>query len=206
MADNATVTNKKSSFDNNTNPDIQTRAVEKSALKSQVVIVDFGGAGAENLTVPDFATEATLSTLNGKVTACNTGAVVISSSALPTGAATEATLTDVKTAVTETAVSLASSDNTPITTATDTTVIAAVPGQKHRIYYINASNGGAVTTDVMFRDGAAGTRRYRNTLPQNGIFSHAMQGGYWELSTNTALVLTTSAAGSVHYTVEYKTV
>lgn len=38
------------------------------------------------------ATEATLSTLNGKVTACNTGAVVVSSSALPTGAATETTL------------------------------------------------------------------------------------------------------------------
>ena len=41
------------------------------------------------------ATEATLSTLNGKVTACNTGAVVVSSSALPTGAATEATLSTV---------------------------------------------------------------------------------------------------------------
>lgn len=38
------------------------------------------------------ATEATLSTLNGKVTAVNTGAVVVSSSALPAGAATEATL------------------------------------------------------------------------------------------------------------------
>lgn len=36
------------------------------------------------------ATESTLSTLNGKVTACNTGAVVISSSALPSGAATAA--------------------------------------------------------------------------------------------------------------------
>ncbi len=36
------------------------------------------------------ATEATLSTLNGKVTACDTGAVVVSSSALPTGAATSA--------------------------------------------------------------------------------------------------------------------
>ena len=40
----------------------------------------------------DAATETTLSTLNGKVTACNTGAVTISSSALPTGAATESTL------------------------------------------------------------------------------------------------------------------
>lgn len=36
------------------------------------------------------ATEATLSTLNGKVTACNTGAVVVSSSALPSGASTAA--------------------------------------------------------------------------------------------------------------------
>ncbi len=38
------------------------------------------------------ATEATLSALNAKVTAVNTGAVVVASSALPTGAATEATL------------------------------------------------------------------------------------------------------------------
>lgn len=36
------------------------------------------------------ATEATLATLNGKVTAVNTGAVVVASSALPTGAATAA--------------------------------------------------------------------------------------------------------------------
>ena len=34
------------------------------------------------------ASESTLSSLNGKVTACNTGAVVISSSVLPSGAAT----------------------------------------------------------------------------------------------------------------------
>lgn len=50
---------------------------------------------AKIITAP--ATEAaqntgngTLSTINGKITACNTGAVVISSSALPTGAATAA--------------------------------------------------------------------------------------------------------------------
>ena len=41
------------------------------------------------------ATEATLSALNGKVTAVNTGAVVVASSALPTGAATEATLVSI---------------------------------------------------------------------------------------------------------------
>lgn len=38
----------------------------------------------------DFATQTTLAALNAKVTACNTGAVVVSSSALPTGAATAA--------------------------------------------------------------------------------------------------------------------
>jgi hypothetical protein len=92
MADNVTVTNKKTSFDANTNADIVTRSVDKSSKQTQVVIVDYGGAGAESLSVPDFATQTTLSALNGKVTAVNTGAVVISSSALPTGAATESTL------------------------------------------------------------------------------------------------------------------
>ncbi len=46
------------------------------------------------------STEATLSSLNGKVTACNTGAVVVSSSALPTGAATETTLSSLNGKVT----------------------------------------------------------------------------------------------------------
>ncbi len=43
-----------------------------------------------NLNTSLLATESTLSTLNGKVTACNTGAVVVSSSALPSGASTSA--------------------------------------------------------------------------------------------------------------------
>jgi hypothetical protein len=38
------------------------------------------------------ATQTTLAALDAKVTACNTGAVTVSSSALPTGAATQATL------------------------------------------------------------------------------------------------------------------
>ena len=38
------------------------------------------------------ALESSLSSLNGKVSACNTGAVVVSGSALPAGAATQATL------------------------------------------------------------------------------------------------------------------
>lgn len=56
---------------------------------------------AASLPLPTGAsTEATLSSLNGKVTAVNTGAVVISSSALPTGAATESTLSSLNGKVT----------------------------------------------------------------------------------------------------------
>lgn len=49
-------------------------------------------ANTANLNAPlaGLATETTLANLNSKVVACNTGAVVISSSALPSGAATEA--------------------------------------------------------------------------------------------------------------------
>ena len=66
------------------------------ALAAGSVPIVMTAAQLTTLTPPaaitGFATEATLSTLNGKVTAVNTGAVVISSSALPTGAATETTL------------------------------------------------------------------------------------------------------------------
>lgn len=48
---------------------------------------------AINANTTDVATETTLSSLNSKVTAVNTGAVVVSSSALPTGAATSANQT-----------------------------------------------------------------------------------------------------------------
>lgn len=79
------------------------RAIEKSSKKSQVVVLDLGGSGAESLltgTLPvsvaslplpsGASTESTLSSLNAKVTAVNTGAVVVSSSALPSGASTAA--------------------------------------------------------------------------------------------------------------------
>jgi len=47
---------------------------------------------SHNVAVKDSALNTTLTTLNGKVTACDTGAVVVASSGLPTGAATEASL------------------------------------------------------------------------------------------------------------------
>lgn len=66
------------------------------ALAAASVPVVLTAAQVSTLTPPaaitGFSTETTLSALNAKVTAVNTGAVVVSSSALPTGAATESTL------------------------------------------------------------------------------------------------------------------
>lgn len=62
MADNVEVSNSPTSV----NPDIPVRTIDKGGEQVQVVAVDYGGAGAEDLTVPDFATETTLSALEGK--------------------------------------------------------------------------------------------------------------------------------------------
>jgi hypothetical protein len=62
VADNVDVSNSPTSV----NPDIPVRTIDKGGEQVQVVAVDYGGAGAEDLTVPDFATETTLSALEGK--------------------------------------------------------------------------------------------------------------------------------------------
>jgi len=56
VTDNVTVSNSPTS----SNDDIPVRSVDKGGEQSQVVVVDYGGAGAEDLTVPDFASETTL--------------------------------------------------------------------------------------------------------------------------------------------------
>jgi len=100
---------------------------------------------------------------------------------------------------------IASSDNTPITTATDTTVLAAPgAGNHYRIYYIHTSNSNSATVDTSWRDGASGARVHRATLPQYAQMGHNIKPGAWDLTSNTALVLNTNAAASVHYTVEYE--
>jgi len=70
------------------------------------------------------ATETTLSAINGKITAVNTGAVVISSSALPTGAATETTLSSLNSKVTavNTGAVVISSSALPSGAATEATL------------------------------------------------------------------------------------
>ena len=60
MSDNVTVSNSPTSV----NTDIPVRTIDKSGEQVQVVAIDYGGAGAESLTVPDFATESTLLNIN----------------------------------------------------------------------------------------------------------------------------------------------
>jgi len=58
---------------------------------------EIGATALGELSVSDQTTQSSLSSIDGKVTACNTGAVVVSSSALPSGAATESTLDSLRT-------------------------------------------------------------------------------------------------------------
>lgn len=115
------------------------------------------------------ATEATLSSLNGKVTAVNTGAVVVSSSALPSGASTSALQTTIsgqlpatlgqKTSAASLAVVLASDQSTinsksagkakvdqvrydyssPVTTAAYVTLIASTAAACSEIFIFDSS-------------------------------------------------------------------
>lgn len=65
MADNVTVSNSPTS----SNADIPVRSIDKSGEQVQVVTIDYGGAGAEDLTIPDFATETTLESINSAIAA-----------------------------------------------------------------------------------------------------------------------------------------
>lgn len=65
MADNVDVSNSPTSV----NPDIPVRTIDKGGEQVQVVAIDYGGSGAEDLTVPDFATEATLLNVNAALSA-----------------------------------------------------------------------------------------------------------------------------------------
>lgn len=100
------------------------------------------------------------------------------------------------------------SNGTAITSATDTTVVAAPSANTHlRIHRLHASNSSSTATWVYWRDGAAGTKLYATYLPQNGVVSIDLY-GLWALTggaTPKALVLTTSGAGNVEWTVAYET-
>lgn len=63
MSDNVTVSNAPTSV----NADIPVRSVEKGAKQSQVVVIDYGGNGVEDLDVPNFATEPTLQSVDSRL-------------------------------------------------------------------------------------------------------------------------------------------
>lgn len=67
MSDNVTVSNTPTS----SNPDIPVRTLDKGGKQVQVMAIDYGGAGSENLTVPDFATETTLASVATEATLLN---------------------------------------------------------------------------------------------------------------------------------------
>lgn len=83
MADNVTVSNSPSSI----NTDIPVRTLEKAGEQVQVVAIDYGGAGAESLATPDFATETTLAGVTPAITSLS-GVI-----------ATEATLLNINSAL-----------------------------------------------------------------------------------------------------------
>ncbi len=108
--------------------------------------------------------------------------------------------------VTRPKLSHASSNGTPITSATGTDVVGAPSSGFHlRIWRFHASNSGATSTWVYLRDGASGTQYYPTYLPTNGVISIRPDGGF-NLTTATKAVLTTSAAGNVEWHIEYEVV
>jgi hypothetical protein len=96
IASNTSLTNSlATSIDNK----IPTKGQKVMTGSTPVVIASNQTAvpvSASSLPLPSGASsEATLSSIDGKITACNTGAVVVSSSALPSGASSEATLSSI---------------------------------------------------------------------------------------------------------------
>ena len=93
------------------NPDINAMSaidVFFTAFVNVTSNIDVNLTSADAITIPGVAQESTqvlvknaVVSTNGKITACDTGAVVVSGSALPTGASTEAKQDDIATKLTE---------------------------------------------------------------------------------------------------------
>lgn len=114
------------------------------------------------------ATEATLSSLNGKVTAVDTGNVTVAASALPTGASTEATLSSLngKVTVVDTGNVTVSASALPTGAATEAT-ISSLNGKVANNYGVatgavrTASQIGNASGVADFGSGAASSQTLR---------------------------------------------
>ena len=105
----------------------------------------------------------------------------------------------------EASLTFASSNGTPITTATDTIAVAAPAAGSHlQVWRLHASNSSATGVVVSWRDSATGPKLFETYLPQNGVISIKLNGD-WDITAATALYISTSAAANVYWTVGYVT-
>lgn len=100
-----------------------------------------------------------------------------------------------------------SSAGTAITTATNTSIVAApLAGNHLRIFRLHAQNSSATATWLYWTEGSGGTKKYPMYLAQNQIISLNI-GGEWELPTATALFISTATTGAnIEWHVGYETV
>jgi len=204
--------------------------IEDFATQTSLALV------AKEATLALVATEATLGTvhghvdsIDGKVTACNTGAVTIAGSALPSGAATEATLGTVHGHVDslDTKITKCDTDNVGLkagsaaigtvtvtdvnktvsptyvqaTLANTTKIYDPAAGKKPRVKLIDCWNSGAANITVDFRMTAAGSAKFKRTLAANTGFIVNLQHCNWEGAADEDLYINLSGAGTVDVTV-----
>lgn len=102
--------------------------------------------------------------------------------------------------------SRAASAATPITTNTNTTIVAAPSAGNHlRIHRLWAQNSGAVATWCYWGNGSGDKTGPPFYLATGQPFSMAME-GRWELSSATGLFLTTATTGAnIEWYAEYET-
>ena len=195
--------------------DVRTK--DRSGIKTQIVALDLNPAGSETLmagTLPvsdgggsltvdvvslplptGAATESTLSTLNGKLTACNTGAVVLAAGTALAGAVAAGLQTNQLLAGTTSltpkfaTISASSSGNT--------TVVAAVTSKKIRVLGFGFQAAAAV--DVKFRSATAGD--ITGAMNAGGAGGGHAQGfspvGHFETAAGEALQINLGSAVAV---------
>lgn len=135
------------------------------------------------------ATESTLSSLNGKVTAVNTGAVVFNGAqpvTLPTAGSTF-TVVGINGQPIMVTPSTATLKTAAFSITATGTLIAAVAGKRLRVYALSYISGGIAS--VNFRDGAS--------TALEGVFAHAANSGRVENVNPPAFLFATTAGNSL---------
>jgi hypothetical protein len=133
------------------------------------------------------ATQTTLAALNDKVTAVNTGAVVVSSSALPTGAATQTTLASIDTKTPALSSGRVPVDGSGVTQPVSGTVAATQSG---------AFTVGIVEKSLSYATGTASTSGDNTLVSAPGASNRLVVTAFViqnESSTATTMILKTGS-------------